>query len=312
MKYSDSDDDSNVFHLSLTEIAFLIILALVLLLGFPLKEHIEELEALQNCRMQQSDPKVNPDEPESLLLPCDRCVANRYGVSLQEAKRIQEIGHLAANYFQSKEDLSEEDIEKFAETLQSSEKLVERIREMESEAETLKEAAAETENLRELNEALRKENAALARNNNRLTSEKETLQNKLYYGGDFPPCMQGQTLRPNGKPYKWDNLFRIYMKEDRVYVSFANDEAINHPALDSDLRRVASELVSMSNLNKGISWQAFDNVAADIFNWSERQEPRCRLAIVLENRINSRREADEKRMRYIESRFYKQEILERR
>lgn len=67
------DKDSNVFHLSLTEIAFLIILALVLLLGFPLKENLRELDELQNCRLRPEDPSVNVDEPESLLLPCDRC-----------------------------------------------------------------------------------------------------------------------------------------------------------------------------------------------------------------------------------------------
>ena len=63
------DKDSNVFYLSLTEIAFLIILALVLLLGFPLKENLRELDELQNCRLRPEDPSVNVDEPESLLLP---------------------------------------------------------------------------------------------------------------------------------------------------------------------------------------------------------------------------------------------------
>lgn len=298
MKNDDFDGDNGIFHLSLTEIAFLIILALVLLLGFPLKKNIEELETLQNCRMMPTDPKVDADEPESLLLPCDRCVANRYKVTMEEAKRIQEVGMVVSSYLREKENITEKDFREVVKTIKSTEALKKELRALRAKEVAFQKASDELASLKKLNSTLKE--------------EKEVLQNKLYYGGDFPPCMQGVTLRSNGTPYKWDNLFRIYMKENYVKVYFANDQVLSHPALDDDIKQMALELVNNSRANDGISWQAFDTAATAIFSWSERQIPRCRLAVVLENRIEGRKEADEKRMRYIETRFYKQEVLEKR
>lgn len=292
------DKDSNVFHLSLTEIAFLIILALVLLLGFPLKENLRELDELQNCRLRPEDPSVNVDEPESLLLPCDRCVANRYNVSLEEARQIQEIGHVASNYFKGKEGIS---LEQMAETMKSSDQML----------KTISELRADNQKWRSEAEQSKEKLTLISKKNDNLLEVNQKLKNKLYYGGDFPPCMRGETLRADGTPAKWDSLFRIHMKENRVYISFPSEKTIWHPAIDENLRQIAVQLVQLSETNEGISWKDLDTYATQAFLWSENHIPRCRLAVVLENRIKDRREADEKRLRHIESRFYKQEILEK-
>ena len=135
------DKDINVFYRSLTEIAFLISLAVVLLLGFSLKENLRKLDELQNCRLRPEDPSVNVDEPESLLLPCDRCVANRYNVSLEEARQIQEIGHAASNLFKDKEDIS---LEQMAETMKSSDQLLKTIGELRAENKKWRNEAEQT------------------------------------------------------------------------------------------------------------------------------------------------------------------------
>ncbi len=329
MSHRVVDKDSNVFHLSLTEIAFLIILALVLLLGFPLRENLiknenleNELEDLKVCKLLPDDPKVDPDQPESRLYPCDRCVANNYNIPLEEARRIRELGRAASVYLKDEGDITPDKIKDFTDNLKESKSLVQKINDLKKENVKFQKLAKENERLKKIadeNKVLKKEkadllsqNKGLLSSNVKLTQEKEKLENKLYYGGDFPPCMQGQTRNGRGQLSKWDSLFRIHMKEDRVYVGFANGEALGHPALDNDIRVLAKHIVRQSFERNGLLWSSFDSLIDPIFNWSEQHNPRCRLAVLLENRIKGRQEADEKRTRYIESRFYKQEILEKR
>lgn len=329
MSHHGIDKDSNVFHLSLTEIAFLIILALVLLLGFPLRENLlknenleQEIEDLKICKLLPDDPKVDPDRPESHLYPCDRCVANNYNIPLEEARQLREIGRAASIYLKDEKDISPQKIQEFAEHLKKSKSLVQEINDLKEknakfldvvqENKRLKKYAEENEILKKEKDNLLSQNKSLLGNNIKLIQEKEKLENKIYYGGDFPPCMQGQTRNSRGQISKWDSLFRIHMKENRVYVSFAYEKAPNHPALDNDIQTLAKRIVEASSEGNGLSWSSFDNIVEPIFIWSEKHDPRCRLAVLLENRIQGRQEADEKRTRYIESRFYKQEILEKR
>ena len=101
MSENENKGNDFIFNLSLAEIAFIIILALVLLIGWPLKEKIQENNLLQEennklivCKLQPTDPKIDPDQPETLLTPCDRCVANVRDISLEEARHIRNLGEV--------------------------------------------------------------------------------------------------------------------------------------------------------------------------------------------------------------------------
>ena len=343
MSENENKGNDFIFNLSLAEIAFIIILALVLLIGWPLKEKIQENNLLQEennklivCKLQPTDPKIDPDQPETLLTPCDRCVANVRDISLEEARHIRNLGEVTRVVLTEVND-KEEAKTKINELLQSAKdnKLyIQKITKLQSELDS--KAKTEQENIElksaqsdllEQNKTLNEENQALkselenlnhkysdqkllAEENKQLKLANDQLHNKLAYGDIYPPCMQGQTRKRNGEIDKWDSLFRVYMREDDVVVRLSNSNTLNHPALDSEIKKLVKSLDQRSQEHY-LSWEEFDRFSQRIDDWAARQEPRCRMVVLMYNRIKDAAEADEKRLRYIENRYYKQEMSRR-
>lgn len=330
MSKNRSKGNDFIFNLSLSEVAFIIILALVLLLGWPLKEKLEENKDLQNvlkesvdenkklqvCKLLPEDPQVDPDRPETQLLPCDRCVANVRDISLEDARQIREIGEMTKVILTRVKDEKEASkrIQQLLQQSESNKIFIQKIDSLESENKKLKKVlevnGAREKSLEQNNKALKEAQKLLKEENSRLQLVNNQLNNKLAYGDIYPPCMQGQTKKKNGSPDKWDSLFKVFMREKDVVVRLSNPNTLNHPALDSEIRGLATELVELSK-EKYISWSEFDKYSRRIDDWAAHQEPRCRMVVLMYNRIKDAAEADEKRLNYIEDRFYKEEMSRR-
>lgn len=233
MSENRSKGNDFIFNLSLSEVAFIIILALVLLLGWPLKEKLEENKDLQNvlkesvdenkklqvCKLLPEDPQVDPDRPETQLLPCDRCVANVRDISLEDARQIREIGEMTKVILTRVKDEKEASkrIQQLLQQSESNKIFIQKIDSLESENKKLKKVlevnGAREKSLEQNNKALKEAQKLLKEENSRLQLVNNQLNNKLAYGDIYPPCMQGQTKKKNGSPDKWDSLFKVFMRE---------------------------------------------------------------------------------------------------
>ena len=121
-------DSNDVFHLSLTEFAFTIIMILILLLGPAIvqqKNKIQEqdgkIESLIAQLTKGTPCTLDPDDPiDNALAPCVKCLNNRLRISKKDADILLILGQAALDGF--KESDQKLDPQKLVEQLKQASK----------------------------------------------------------------------------------------------------------------------------------------------------------------------------------------------
>lgn len=331
---------NEVFHVSLVEIAFTLVLLLTMLLGTRLmsvhnksveQEEIisNQKEVIKNLELLTTNAglcKPDPDDPISPMMPCNKCLSVVAHISKKDAMESIDLGRELtkilreinpdANYENFKDEL------KKVATLVSEGKEVVDKDELQSTAAQLESTQkdlnlAQTQ-LQELQEILQKENEdglsrvdlhnQIASLQNQITKYEKDIQtidtqNKYLAriaGLGYPPCWVGS----NGKP---QYLFSIdLLPDDKVIVNRAWPEERNQEALEMapvrDVQKYFGEIVPLPR---------FLPSANQILDISNNTKPSaCRHFVVLKNHIPDRPTGDRQRLK-IENSFYKLEVLTR-
>lgn len=331
---------NEVFHVSLVEIAFTLVLLLTMLLGTRLmsvhnksveQEEIisNQKEVIKNLELLTTNAglcRPDPDDPISPMMPCNKCLSVVAHISKKDAMESIDLGRELtkilreinpdANYENFKDEL------KKVATLVSEGKEVVDKDELQSTAAQLESTQkdlnlAQTQ-LQELQEILQKENEEglsrvdlhnqIASLQNQITKYEKDIQtidtqNKYLAriaGLGYPPCWVGS----NGKP---QYLFSIdLLPDDKVIVNRAWPEERNQEALEMapvrDVQKYFGEIVPLPR---------FLPSANQILDISNNTKPSaCRHFVILKNHIPDRPTGDRQRLR-IENSFYKLEVLTR-
>lgn len=331
---------NEVFHVSLVEIAFTLVLLLTMLLGTRLmsvhnksveQEEIisNQKEVIKNLELLTTNAglcRPDPDDPISPMMPCNKCLSVVAHISKKDAMESIDLGRELtkilreinpdANYENFKDEL------KKVATLVSEGKEVVDKDELQSTAAQLESTQkdlnlAQTQ-LQELQEILQKENEdglsrvdlhnQIASLQNQITKYEKDIQtidtqNKYLAriaGLGYPPCWVGS----NGKP---QYLFSIdLLPDDKVIVNRAWPEERNQEALEMapvrDVQKYFGEIVPLPR---------FLPSANQILDISNNTKPSaCRHFVILKNHIPDRPTGDRQRLK-IENSFYKLEVLTR-
>lgn len=302
-----ADRNSDIFHISLMEIAYTIIMVLVLLLGARLYEYAErektnedklaeqavllekkaeEIAALRQrletvtkqLATAQSGPcQLDEDDPVTTMMPCVKCIARQGNLTQAEAQVATDLSvELMETWrkLDNRPNLSElkKALEQARPLLATAKPLVE-----ESRYQAL--AAQSQEQARSLKEA---------------KAQAEYFRRRS--GIDLPPCWMDES----GRSPQYLLSIRVDAKS-RVHVSPAwpqerNDEAKAIPGL--------SKLLNL----KTMSLNTFARHAAPILQYANAHQPEaCRYYVRLRNDVPDRRGADRARLK-IENFFYKYEV----
>lgn len=129
MKKKLSKDES-IYQLSITEIAFVLSVLLVLLLSFRLNDSLKlvnsqknTIEHLDNIISLYLGPSVLDPNSSDDLMPCNKCIAHVRSIPIKDAEKYTYIGE---NIIKSmnKKDLDEKDLYAFYEELLKSSKAI--------------------------------------------------------------------------------------------------------------------------------------------------------------------------------------------
>ncbi len=310
MKTTDS-----VFQVSLTEIAFTLVLLMILLLGtryyqqnLELKEKIDELDKKELLLKEQqkliADLRermnfggvcdVAPDDPVDVMMPCINCVSRITKISQEDAARSIELGRELYSKWTDSSKKSE--YEDFVDQMQlAATKLAQGQHLVTSE-----EFQKKFDELVEKNSGLQQDLANLESSREQLASDLTQCSKvrdffKLRAGIDKPPCwMQEETLRP-------EYLFDVTILEDGryrvspIWPKYREAEAFKIPGV--------REMVDKRILTKN-NFNFFANKILDYSN--DRKPEACRFYVQLRNLIPDRRTADRARLN-LEQFFYKYE-----
>lgn len=331
---------NEVFHVSLVEIAFTLVLLLTMLLGTRLmsvhnksveQEEIisNQKEVIKNLELLTTNAglcKPDPDDPISPMMPCNKCLSVVAHISKKDAMESIDLGRELtkilreinpdANYENFKDELK-----KVATLVSEGKEIVDKdelqstVAQLESTQKDLN--LAQTQ-LQELQEILQKENEEglsrvdlhnqIASLQNQITKYEKDIQtidtqNKYLAriaGLGYPPCWVGS----NGKP---QYLFSIdLLPDDKVIVNRAWPEERNQEALEMapvrDVQKYFGEIVPLPR---------FLPSANQILDISNNTKPSaCRHFVILKNHIPDRPTGDRQRLK-IENSFYKLEVLTR-
>lgn len=274
---------NEVFHVSLVEIAFTLVLLLTMLLGTRLmsvhnksveQEEIisNQKEVIKNLELLTTNAglcKPDPDDPISPMMPCNKCLSVVAHISKKDAMESIDLGRELtkilreinpdANYENFKDELK-----KVATLVSEGKEIVDKdelqstVAQLESTQKDLN--LAQTQ-LQELQEILQKENEEglsrvdlhnqIASLQNQITKYEKDIQtidtqNKYLAriaGLGYPPCWVGS----NGKP---QYLFSIdLLPDDKVIVNRAWPEERNQEALEMapvrDVQKYFGEIVPL-------------------------------------------------------------------
>lgn len=317
-----------VFEISLTEIAFTLVLLLVMLLGTRLfTEHsvsmeqkkiiAQQKEALDSLSQLTGLCKPDPEDPISPMMPCNKCVSQVAHISKKEAAESIDLGRdlsrilreidPKANYQDYKDKLI-----KVASLVASGKEVIDKSN-FDVKKEELDKANFEIKKLKQTVETLRSEDSDRATLSEKISSletqvekcEKDVhtveAQNKYLAriaGLGYPPCWVGS----NGKP---QYLFTIdLLPDDKLIVNRAWPEERKKDALDMppvvQVEKYFGQTISMSK------FLPFANQILEISN--NAKPSACRHFVILKNHIPERQIGDRQRLR-IENNFYKLEVL---
>lgn len=297
-------DSNDVFHLSLTEFAFTIIMILILLLGPAIvqqKNKIQEqdgkIESLIAQLTKGTPCTLDPDDPiDNALAPCVKCLNNRLRISKKDADILLILGQAALDGF--KESDQKLDPQKLVEQLKQASKDV-------SNGENLV-STKELAGLQDLKNNLEQAKRTLdsykeqVKEVDELKKSLDQSQKAVAYfkgraGGGYPPCWQDDKNRIQ-------YLFNVEIENpNRILVS---------PAWSSDREAEANSNEDFQNLIKAspMTLDVFRKYAEPILSASNKAKPEaCRHYIRIRNMIPDRKTADKYRLN-IENYFYKYEV----
>ncbi|GAB1825496.1 MAG: hypothetical protein KH037_00695 [Burkholderiales bacterium] len=320
--------NNEVFHISLTELAFTLVLILVMLLGTRLvSEHNkaneqdkiiqQQKEVIETLSEKTGLCRPDPDDPITPLMPCNKCLSVVAHISKSQAALAIDLGKaltdviesssLEENYLNLKERLIEaakmvadgKQLADKKDLIETSEKLEASQKEVASLSKILSKFKEENKTkfdaLMELNE-LRNKVAQCEKDIQTMDTQNKYLARIAGLG--YPPCWVGA----NGKP---QYLFNIdLLPDDRIIVNRAWPEERNQDALSMEpvvqVQKYFGQSVPMSE---------FLSSANKILKISNETKPSaCRHFVILKNHIPDRHTGDKQRLK-IENSFYKLEIL---
>ncbi len=307
-----SKKNDNVFQISLTEIAFTLILLLVLLLGFRLNESFDEikkqkdmienqinelnkktkeLEKFNRIRNLGGVCKLNPNDPIEALMPCYACISNVEKISRTEAKDSLDLGRDLYDKWLNREDgtLSFKDFKNqlnlAAEKLAAGHHLV-LDEDVQKELDKAKKLKNDYDHLRSQLAETESQNQDLMKTNKYLLSLK---------GLGYPPCWLNQNN-------KVEYLFDVVIKDENSYQvrkadwsELRAEQAMNIPGV--------KEMLEKENLTK----TEFQWLSKRIMSHSNQAKPTaCRHFVTMRSEIPDRETADMAR-KFLENFFYKYE-----
>jgi hypothetical protein len=309
--------EDSVFHVSLTEIAFTLILLLVMLLGIrlysvghevktqaaELKAKNEQIDRYQNEIRQLVAKelgglcKPDPEDPIESMMPCNKCVSVVAKIPKNEAANAIALGRKLLDQWKS---LSNEDYKNFEKTvIETAEKLArgEKFINVKEADKAVAEFAAAKEELNKVKE----ENASLQESIKDRDDQLVTIGNQNKYlqrakGLGYPPCWPDE----NGKP---QYILTVTVLPD--------DQVIAVPAWPKQREEEALEMDGikglMPNFGTPIPMSVFEANAQDILRRSNNAKPAaCRHFVVFQNEIPDSKTAIAQRHR-VENFFYKYE-----
>lgn len=303
----DKHGDS-VFQVSLTELAFTLVLLMLLLLGWRLADVYSERNSLHAnllaCQELQNHLggicKPDPEDPIEPMMPCIKCVSVRGKMSKDEARQSIEFGKELVEQFKA-HNQTDKSLDAFKdEMLLAAQKLAEGhslVTDTEQQRLLDKASAAIASNKR-----LKQENSTLKEAHKQLEADNETLRIQKGYL---------QRIARTGEPscwitaetYKPQYLFDIVIEKDSSYSI--------KPYWPADREKEALAIPGVKEMieKKNLSRPEFNFLADKIYQYSRAQKPdACRFFVRMTSRIPERSVADSARLN-LENYFYKLEIL---
>lgn len=312
----DIKNDS-VFQVSLTEIAFTLILLLVLLLGLKitdlttnvekqkkitetqrldLEKKTREIKSLQDLISHYGGIcKPDPEDPIDPMMPCVKCVSVMGKISKKEASEAISLGRSLLEQYNAHDGQKNISYEDFAEQLKKAAAMLASGDKLPS-PEEVRELNDKAEELSALQNDLEQTKATLRESENSLQScQKSNAYFKRRAGMDYPPCWTNEEGRIQ-------YLLNVELLPDGTIVAQPGWPTVRQ----ADAQNMPS-VVEMTQ--KGpMSLAEFSSYAAPILQLSDHAKPEaCRHFVRMKNRIPDRKNADNARLR-VENYFYKYEV----
>lgn len=288
-----SQKSDGVFQSSLTEIAFTLVLLLILLLGARLADTTQELEKkrVELKQFHEMNDRYGgvcsalPEDPLDDMMPCVKCVAAAGRMKEEEAKKSIDFGKKLFEQWKahSRNRLSFDDfkrkMEEAAAKLAKGHTLITN-QELQKQADKAQALMDEAERIRKSNNTLLQQNAYLQR----------------YKGAGDPPCWI------TAETYKPQYLFNVLIKADSSYEV--------EPGWPEELHGEALSVPGVKEMveKRYLSRTEFNRYSGQILQYSENMKPAaCRFFVRMKSEIPDRVTADKAR-RNLENYFYKLEL----
>ena len=298
-----SKKDDSVFQVSLTEIAFTLVLLMLLLLGHRLvvtlqeisqqkslidqqREQIQKYEYIQN-NLQKFGGMCTPDpeDPIDTMMPCVKCLSVAGRLTKEDSAKSIDLGKNMVEQWKAQgekinfDDYQQKLAEAAVKIAQGKEVLL---------GEEIQKLVAEAK-------AATMEREQLIASNEKLTAQNAYFQRRA--GMDDPPCwLSDKAFRPQ-------YLFAVTILPDQSYVVAPNwprereEEAYTIPGV--------KEMVQKKHLSRA----EFNRYSTMIMEHSQQRKPQaCRHFVTMTSQVLNRVEGDKARLN-LEQFFYKFEIV---
>lgn len=306
--------DDSVFQVSLTEIAFTLVILMILLLGSLIHQEMKEQEELQEKYHQLEQYggicRPDPEDPLDPMMPCIKCVSVKANIDKEEARDAIDLGRKLLEQIKAhtEDKLKIHEIKQsllsVASKLAQGEKLL-----FESDNkelyDRLMQLQKDNQRLASERDALLIEQQRLSDDHQKLSFEhKDLLGNIAKYKelakvrqNEAPPCwISDETTRVE---YLFDIVinkdFYIVTTGDGFNVAARKQEAMNIPGVKEMLSK------------KSVTPAEFRGYAKQIYDYGRKRKPlACRFFVTMKSEIPDRKSADQARFT-LENYFYKYE-----
>lgn len=299
----------SVFEVSLTEIAFTLIVLLVMILGVRLASSIQEEERFEKVIQEQKRQirtlkklyanmnnvcKPDPEDPITPMMPCVKCVSVQGQLSKRQASQVLRLGNSLARIYRERpketaamtQRAYQRALQDFAQRIVRGEMPLTK----EQENEKLASLADDLKELDRLQKAEKRWSKDLRE------CEKKTEFYRRRAGLDTPPCW----LTADGKSAQY--LLNVHLgSEGGVFVT---------PAWVASRKNDAMKIPGVKSMvqSRRMTLPEFQRYAQQILKASRDSKGQvCRHYVRLKNDIPDRRTADRARLT-VENYFYKYEV----
>lgn len=303
-------NNDSVFQISLTELAFTLVLLMLLLLGWRLADIYDERNALHDnlLKFQEIQSRLggickpDPEDPIEPMMPCIKCVSEVGKMSKDEARYSIEFGKELVEQFKANNktnkslDAFQEEMILVAQKLAEGHNLVTDV-EQQKILDEATAAIAARRVLEQENQLLKEAQVQLQTDNKSLRIQKGYLQRVARTGE--PSCWI------TAETYKPQYLLDIVIEEDSSYSV--------RPYWPKEREQTALAIPGVKQMiaKKNLTRSEFNFYAKQIYDFSRAQKPdACRFFVRMKSKIPNRSIADTARLN-LENYFYKLEILEK-